>query len=778
SATVAEDGVITVTLTATDVEGSALTYAIAAQPAHGTASVSGSTATYTPTADYNGSDSFTFTASDGSDTSTAATVTLTVTAVNDAPTASAGSATVAEDGVITITLTATDVEGSALTYAFASQPAHGTVSLSGSMATYTPTANYNGRDSFTFTASDGSLTSTVATVSLTVTPVNDVPVASDGSATVAEDGVITVTLTATDVEGSALTYTLASQPAHGTASVNGNIATYTPTADYNGRDSFTFTASDSSATSTPATVNVTVNAMPDLMVALVTQPAYTATFVYSGTGAIGSFTLPDGGRTQRQINLSAGSYTLQQAANVQYTTSVTCDDGASGQSRITLSLSGDDTRTCTFTNRQRGALIVTQVVEGDAPATDWAFSGPGGMTFTLPAEGGVYTFTDVLGTSSLGLTQTLPLNFSTQASCSDGTTGTTNVFPTLLPSSGQVSCVFTSTNQCTVTPAVTFPFTGGSLSAASGSGTVTVGAGLTAASTTNQVRYSGFASGATLNRSNNDYLEVRADLTGRYNIQLKFLVKRESQLNAPRNLAIDLSTDGVTFVPFYSSALPNDTVWNAVNLDLSRFGALNNNPRIAIRIYGFNATQSTARLSFDDLSLGGALPSTCAEANAPIALDSAITLAEETPTTITLSASDADGDALTYAFASQPAHGTVSLSGSMATYTPTANYNGRDSFTFTASDGSLTSTVATVSLTVTPVNDVPVASDGSATVAEDGVITVTLTATDVEGSALTYAIAAQPAHGTASVSGSTATYTPTADYNGSDSFTFTASDGS
>lgn len=88
--------------------------------------------------------------------------------------------------------------------------------------------------------------------------------------------------------------------------------------------------------------------------------------------------------------------------------------------------------------------------------------------------------------------------------------------------------------------------------------------------------------------------------------------------------------------------------------------------------------------------------------NAPEADDQAVTTSENTPVAITLVATDVDGDTLTYAIVTEPAHGTVSLVGNVATYTPSLNYNGSDSFTFKVNDGSADSNVATVTILVKP----------------------------------------------------------------------------
>src|SRR5207249_2775606 len=179
---------------------------------------------------------------------------ITVIAVNDAPVANNQAVTTNEDTAKAITLGATDVEGSPLTYAIVIGPAHGTLSGTAPNLTYTPAANYDGTDSFTFKANDSELDSNTATVSITVTAVNDAPVASDQAVVTDEDTAKAITLGTTDIEGSALTYAIVTGPAHGTLSGTAPTLTYTPAANYNGPDSFTFTANDGSVDSNIATV--------------------------------------------------------------------------------------------------------------------------------------------------------------------------------------------------------------------------------------------------------------------------------------------------------------------------------------------------------------------------------------------------------------------------------------------------------------------------------------------------------------------------------------------
>ncbi len=133
--------------------------------------------------------------------------------------------------------------------------------------------------------------------------------------------------------------------------------------------------------------------------------------------------------------------------------------------------------------------------------------------------------------------------------------------------------------------------------------------------------------------------------------------------------------------------------------------------------------------------------------HAPVAQNQSVTTNEDTAKAITLVATDPDKNPLTYIIVSGPLHGTLTGSGAGKTYKPAANYNGPDSFTFKANDGRVDSNIATVSITVTPVNDAPVAQNQSVTTAEDTAKAITLAATDVEGDSLTYQIVAQPSHG-------------------------------
>ncbi|HEX7567866.1 MAG TPA: Ig-like domain-containing protein, partial [Anaerolineaceae bacterium] len=151
--------------------------------------------------------------SDGSLTDSQA-IAVTVTNVNEAPVANAQSVSTAEDTAKAITLTGTDADGDTLTYSVVAGPSHGTLSGSAPALTYTPAANYNGPDSFTFKANDGTADSNIATISITVTPINTQPVitSNGGGATasisVPENTTAVTTVTATYVDGDTLTYSI------------------------------------------------------------------------------------------------------------------------------------------------------------------------------------------------------------------------------------------------------------------------------------------------------------------------------------------------------------------------------------------------------------------------------------------------------------------------------------------------------------------------------------------------------------------------------------------
>ncbi len=259
SRTLAEDNSAALTMVASDPDRDAISYSIVSAPSHGVLSgLSSANVTYTPSVDYNGSDSFTYKANDGSLDSNTATFSLMVMPVNDAPVAMGLAVNTLQNTSLPIVLGATDADGDTLSYFIVSQPLHGTLSGSGTNVTYTPSSNYYGADSFTFKANDGTVNSNLGTISITVTHVNQAPVATPQYVQTPKNIARSVTLSGTDADGDPLTYALVANPSHGTLSGTVPNLTYTPALDYVGNDILTFKANDGFVDSAVAAVNLNI----------------------------------------------------------------------------------------------------------------------------------------------------------------------------------------------------------------------------------------------------------------------------------------------------------------------------------------------------------------------------------------------------------------------------------------------------------------------------------------------------------------------------------------
>jgi VCBS repeat-containing protein len=607
----------------TDANGDPLTAVLDAGPSNGSLTLNADGSfDYIPDADFDGQDSFGYSANDGTVNSViTATVTITVTAVADAPVADDQSVTTDEDTPLGITLTASDADGDPLTYSIVSDPSNGSLSGPPPSVTYTPNADYDGPDGFTFQANDGGLDSNVATVSITVNAVNDAPVADDQSVSTDEDTPLGIALTASDVDGDPLTYAIVSGPSNGSLGGTPPSVTYTPNADFNGSDSFTFQANDGSADSNVATVSITVNAVNDPPVAN--------------------------------------------------------DDSA--------------------TTSENAPVLV------DALANDTDVDGnldPTSVTVTTAATNGTTVVNPVTG----------EITYTPNPSYVGGDSFDYQVCDTGTPS----LC-----NTATVTVTVTVT---------------------------------------------NDPPMANDDGYG---------TTEDTPLGvlAPGVLGNDSDPDSDPLTAVWDRGPSSGT------LTLNADGSFDYTPDV-----DFAGQDSFAYFAYDGL-VNSVITATVtitvtAVNDAPVADDQSVTTDEDTALGITLTASDVDGDPLTYSIVGDPSNGSLSGTPPSVTYTPNADFNGGDSFTFQANDGSADSNVATVSITVNAVNDSPVADDQSVSTSEDTAVGITLTASDVEGDPLTYAIVSGPSNGSLSGTPPSVTYTPNADYSGGDSFTFRANDGS
>jgi len=267
-ATTKEDSAVTIDVLANDIDpdGDALTVA-ASQPVDGSVAVEpDGSVTYVPPPDFASMTTFTYTVTDGSAESDGATVTVTVEPVNDPPLPKDDDATTDEDTPVVISVLANDidVDGDELTVD-AKQPDAGSVTVKkDGTVKYSPAPDFAGTDAFTYSVSDATAKPVEATVTVTVNPVNDAPVAQDdGAAT--EGSPVTIDVLANDVDpdGDPLSVLPGSAPQHGEIVVNQDgTVTYTPNPGFLGTDTFTYNAFDGTA-STEATVTVLVRPFGD-----------------------------------------------------------------------------------------------------------------------------------------------------------------------------------------------------------------------------------------------------------------------------------------------------------------------------------------------------------------------------------------------------------------------------------------------------------------------------------------------------------------------------------
>jgi VCBS repeat-containing protein len=381
-----------------DLDGDSLHTVVGSAPSHGTLTLDADGSfTYIPAANFNGSDSFTYRASDGALESNQATVTITVTASNDGPTAADDAYGTAEDTALTVAAPGvlandTDPDGDALSVTVESLPAHGSLSLNGDGSfTYTPTADYNGSDSFTYQASDSTVESSPATVTITVSAVNDAPTAATDTYSSAEDTTLTVAAPGVlsndgDPDGNTLSAVLVAGPSHGALTLNANGSfTYTPTANYNGSDSFTYRASDGSLTSNLATVTLTVSAVNDAPTVTVAAGGTCGTNDRSGTV---NLTVGDVDNPASALNLSATSSNPQlvPSGNVAFagsgidrTLTATAVAGRSGTADVTVTVRD---------GQATGTVQVTVRVGSSGNDTLTGVTGPGAVTDLIFGQNG------------------------------------------------------------------------------------------------------------------------------------------------------------------------------------------------------------------------------------------------------------------------------------------------------------------------------------------------------------------------------------------------------
>ena len=669
------------------------------QPSHGSMVRIGSTYNYTPDLNFNGNDSFSYTISDSlGKTSEVAFVSIAISAVNDNPVAVNDFITTGEglSSSLNVLSNDSDVDGDTLAYSNinVSQPNNGSVSVNSSSITYTPNVNFSGNDHFTYSVSDGSLLSNVATVNVSVTPNIDPATTSSFSISTNEDTVfVNGLLSSNTVAGDRpiSSYNLVSPPVNGVISISGNTFTFTPNRNFNGTDSFTYSATDSDgAVSNTSTVSITVTPINDHPVSnndgLFTDEDVTSTIdVLSNdidldgdsllyTNII--FSQPANGLVS--INSNSLSYTPNTDFNGVDSFTYSISDGSlvSNLSTVSVTVNSvvDLSASSDFSVVTDEDIILlsesfsSHIVVGDAAISSYNLVSPP-ANGVVSISGDTFTFTPNRNFNGVD-------SFTYSATDSDGAVSNVST----------VSITVTSINDAPVA--------------------------------TNDSIVTDEDTSATINVLFND-IDFEGDS----------LVYANVTISQPANGFVSVNGDSLTYNP-----KPNFNGNDSFTYSVSD-GILGSN----------SATVNVTVAPVVDLSVSLDFHVNTEE-DTPIINESFV------PHLVV-----GDSAIASYNIVDSTINGIVSITGSTFTFTPSDNFHGNDKFTYTSTslDGAI-SNVATVSVTVNPVNDSPVAVADIFTVSRSATsIDILSNDSDVEtdSSLLTITIETQPTNGVLSISG-------------------------
>jgi hypothetical protein len=255
-------------ISVSDIEGDSVMLEIVGDPQFGSAEViDDSTVHYTPDYGFSGADNIVLQATEvESGLSNQIIIAIEVAPVNDAPVADSLDIAMVEDVEITITLVGYDEDTpGGLAFVIADSTAHGSlVTTGGATYSYTPDTDYNGSDSFTYNVFDGEMYSELATVSISITPINDAPILSEMAPQEMDEdgGDLTLTLSATDRDNSELVFSAISDNEAVAVSIDGNILTIAPDPNHFGNAVITVVVSDSILTDSD-TLALTINSVND-----------------------------------------------------------------------------------------------------------------------------------------------------------------------------------------------------------------------------------------------------------------------------------------------------------------------------------------------------------------------------------------------------------------------------------------------------------------------------------------------------------------------------------
>jgi VCBS repeat-containing protein len=628
-------------------------------------------------------------------------------------------------------------------------------------AYWSPDSNTNGLISaFSLVARDdlGLVSVTPVVFQVQVQAVNDTPVANDQFITTDEDTTYIGTLTGSDVENSALTYTIVTVPTKGTViitNVNTGAFTYTPNLNATGLDSFTINVNDGSMDSVPATISVNIGAVNDVPVANAQSITPTEDTLYNGTltgsdvegSALGYYVVSQGTKGVVTItNTATGAFTYLPNADANGVDSFTfkVDDGSldSDPAIVTVNITpANDTPTL---------QTPTEIIVTDTSATDSFTASSGSLVAADVDANTTLTFSIVNGTVD-GIVATRVGTYGTLV-----LTTTTGAY-TFTPNDAAINALIANTFE-TFTFGV---FDGVATTHADLVINLVAANDTPILQTPTEIIITDTSSADSFAASSGSLVaaDVDANTTLTYSIVgITAVSGVATKVGTYGTLVLTTTTGAYTFTP-------NDAVINPLTANTTETftlgvsdGVVTTNVDLVVNISAVN--------------------------DVPVANAQSITPIEDTIYNGTLTGSDVENSALTYTIVTAPTKGVVVITDATTgafTYTPNLNATGSDSFAFTVSDGSLVSTPATISVNINAVNDVPVANAQSITPTEDTLYNGTLTGLDVENSALTYTIVTAPTKGVVVIIDTATgafTYTPNLNATGSDSFAFTVSDGS
>ncbi|WP_263146729.1 Ig-like domain-containing protein [Pseudomonas sp. RIT-PI-AD] len=727
SLSVAEDTPYSGVLAASDIDGDALTFSVTTPPLHGNLTLNpDGSFTYTPAPDYNGPDSFAYQVLDSDGGVANAVVSLSVSAVNDAPSPVGSIATQSgTDGTafsLNVSGNFTDVDGDTLTYSVSGLPAGLSIDpatglISGTLASNASTQGPNGDGlySVVVTASDGN--GGLIDQRFTLNVNNPAPSTTSSSFATAEDTPYGGVLLATDVDGDALTFSITQRPAHGDLMLdaNGNFL-YRPALNYNGPDSFTYQVIDSDGGIATAVVNISVSAVNDIPTTRVIAPQTGADGAPFSLDVSGNFYDADSDVLTYSVSGLPAGLSLDPATGLISGTLVSnaSTQGPNGDGVYSVTLSADD---------GQGGLV--------------------SQTFALTVSNPPPS----TGDSTLSTAEDTPYSGTLLATDADGDALSFSVAQQ--PAHGNLA--LNPDGSFTYTPAANYSgpdsFTYRVTDSDGGIATALVSITVTA------VNDAPSPVGSIATQNANDGASFSLNVAGTFS-DADGDALTYSISGLPAGLSIDPAT-GLISGTLASSASTQGP--NGGGLYTVTVSASDGNGGIGVQSFTLNVSNPP--------------PTT---ANATFALS------EDTPFSGVLLASDVDGDALTFSATSLPLHGNLILNADGSfTYTPLANYNGADSFTYQVRDADGGLSTATVTFTIAPVNDAPVANGDRATTLEDTPVVIDVLAndTDVDGDRLSL-VAANAANGTVTLNADgTLTYTPNTNFSGTDTLTYTISDG-